>query len=356
MTCHFVWEKLTQTQKSFECWRMFGHPTCPLIFHLAMGKRTLRFQYRWLNRFKCLAYSKVADGTFCRYCALFGNKEGAGVGNQPIGALCVIKFNKCKDALERFADHEGSKYHCDSVLKAECALSIESGKQDSVAVQLNHQAKQLILDKSRKITPIIETVIFCGRQGIPLRGHPDSGPLSFVEADLGDINDGNFWALIRYRGKYDEVFKNDITSAGRNSQYISPRVQNEILSACNDLIWVRLVDYINRSRFFTVLAEEKSDIWCQEQLSLCARFVGDDFTVEEYFLKFVPITDLSGKELASTVLKNVSQIGIDISKMRGQGYDGAAAVSGRLNGAHVHIREVILLQPFVCTVLRMALI
>ena len=41
------------------------------------------------------------------------------------------------------------------------------------------------------------------------------------------------------------------------------------------------------------------------------------------------------------MLKNVSQIGIVVSKMRGQGYDGAAAMSGRLNGAQVHIREVI---------------
>jgi len=89
------------------------------------------------------------------------------------------------------------------------------------------------------------------------------------------------------------------------------------------------------------LADETTDISCQEQLSLCARFVGDDFSVEEYFLKFVPVTDLSGKELASTVLKNLSQIGIDVSKMRGQGYDGAAAMSGRLNGVQVHIREVI---------------
>ena len=186
-----------------------------------------------------------------------------------------------ENALERFADHESSKYHCDSVLKAECTLSIESGKQDSVAVQLNHQAKQKILDNRRKITPLIETVIFCVRQGIPLRGHRDSGPLSFVEAQSGDINDGNFRALIRYsRGKYDEVFKNDITSAGHNARYLSPRVQNEILSACNDLILERLVDYINRSSFFTVLADETTDISCQEQLSLCARFVADDFSVK----------------------------------------------------------------------------
>ena len=41
------------------------------------------------------------------------------------------------------------------------------------------------------------------------------------------------------------------------------------------------------------------------------------------------------------MLKTLSQIGIDVSKMRGQGCDGAAAMSGRLNGAQVHIREVI---------------
>ena len=81
-----------------------------------------------------------------------------------------------------------------------------------------------------------------------------------MEAESGDINDGNFRALIRYRGKYDEVFKNDITSAGRNAQYLSPRVQNEILSACNDLILERLVDYINRSSFFL-------QFWLMKQLT-----------------------------------------------------------------------------------------
>ena len=69
--------------------------------------------------------------------------------------------------------------------------------------------------------------------------------------------------------KHDEVFKNDFISAGRNSQYISPRMQNEFISICNDLILKRLVDSINRSRFFSVLADQTNDISCQEQLTLC---------------------------------------------------------------------------------------
>ena len=161
----------------------------------------------------------------------------------------MMKFNKWKNALERFADHESSKHHCDSVLKAECTLSIESGKQDSVAVQLNHQAKQQILDNRRKITPIIETDLLRQTRNSFER---TSGQRSafFRGSRIRRYQRWKFRALIRYRGKYDEVFKNGITSAGRNAQYLSPRVHNEILSACNDLILERLVDYIGRCSFF----------------------------------------------------------------------------------------------------------
>ena len=229
------------------------------------------------------------------------------------------------------------------MVAAETVMSILSGKQDSIEIQLNQQQKQTILKNRRKITPIIETIILCGRQGIPLRGHRDSGPLTFEsEKNLEDNNnDGNLRALLRYRMKHDQVFKNNFLSAGRNSQYISPRMQNEIISICNDLILKRLVDSINRSKFFSVLADETTDISCQEQLTLCARYVSDDFAIEEAFLQFVPITDLSGKNLSSTILNNLSNIGIDVSKMRGQGYDGATAMSERLNGAQAYIREII---------------
>ena len=272
---------------------------------------------------------------------MFGSKAGAGVGNQAIGALCAVKFQKWKNALERFVDHEKTKYHRNSVLAAETTTKVLLGNQNSIAVQLDHQKKTQILDNRRKITPIIETIILCGRQGIPLRGHRDSGPLTLESETEGNINDGNFRALLRYRGKYDEIFRKDYASAGRNSQYISPRIQNEVICVCNDLILERLVKMINRSSFFSVLADETTDISCQEQLTLCARYLSDDFSIEECFLQFVPVTDLSGQSLASTILNKLSKIGVDVSKMRGQGYDGAAAMSGKLNGAQAHIRDTI---------------
>ena len=45
--------------------------------------------------------------------------------------------------------------------------------------------------------------------------------------------------------------------------------------------------------------------------------------------------------MASTILKNLFQIGIELSKMRAQGNDGAAALRSKLKGAQARIGEIV---------------
>jgi len=103
----------------------------------------------------------------------------------------VIRFCKWKNSLERFVHHESRNYYRDSVAVKVGGVRrrlFVSGTQGNVAVQRNHQAKQQMLDNRRKcVAIIIETIIFCRRQGISQRGHRNSGPLSFVEAKSGGI-------------------------------------------------------------------------------------------------------------------------------------------------------------------------
>ena len=113
------------------------------------------------------------------------------------------------------------------------------------------------------------------------------------------------------------------------------------------MILARLVELVNKSRLFSVLADETTDKLCQEQLTSCACYISDDFKIEECFLQFVPTSDLFGKSLASTILNKFSQIGVDVSKMRGQECDEAAAMSGKVNGAQVYIRDVFLTTLYV---------
>ena len=49
---------------------------------------------------------------------------------------------------------------------------------------------------------------------------------------------------------------------------------------------------------------------------------------------------LTGKALAETVLGGLITLGLDIRNCRGQGYDGAAAVSGHINGLSAHICKI----------------
>jgi len=303
------------------------------------GERKLRFQLNWLNRWKWLSYSPSQDGAFCKYCALFAPEVGAGRGHQRLGRLVVTSFNKWKDAVESFNAHESTDYHKSCVVAADAFMSVACTKQDSVALQLDKNRKLQVEENQRKIVPIIETVLFCGRQGLALRGHSDSGRIDSLELPV--VNDGNFRALLRYRASGGDVALADhLQNSGRNAMYISPQIQNEIISACNSLIVSDLVKKINSAQCFSVLADETADIAGVEQLSLCARHL-DAATgrVREDFLQFVPIYDVTGKGLATVIIDGLTKLGLNLQYLRGQGYDGAAAMSGRISGVQTHIRQ-----------------
>ena len=310
----------------------------------ACGPRNLRFQLKWLYRWRWLAYSEVQGGAFCKFCALFSSFGG--IGDQPLGQLCSLKFNNWKCAIEKFSNHEICQYHKNSIATVENLSKIASKKQLPIDLQLDNKARRQVLENRKNIVPIIETIFLCGRQCLALRGHRDSGPISVDEEP--EENDGNFRSLLRFRSKTDNDLKQALTSSNRNAQYLSPLIQNEIIDICNNLILKELVKKVNASVCFAVIADESTDIAGVEQLSLCVRFIDvDEFIVNETFLQFVPVVDVTGKGLATTIIDNLRFFGIDINKMRGQGYDGAESMSAMYNGVQAHIREIIPTALFV---------
>ena len=73
-------------------------------------------------------------------------------------------------------------------------------------------------------------------------------------------------------------------------------------------------------------------------MSLVLRFADKNFDVPEAFLAFLHCkSGLSGKALSETLPGAISELKLDINDRRGQGYDGAAAVSGSKNGMAAHI-------------------
>lgn len=301
------------------------------------GKRNLKFQHNWFNRWKWLLYSKFSDGAYCKYCALFCCGSGVGRGYQALGVLVQKPFRRWKDAVEQFNLHESTEYHKQCVLKAENLRSVAKGKQKRVDLLQNSVLESQIEENRKAVLPIISTILFCGRQGIALRGHKDWGPLTLSEDTV--CNDGNFRALLRFRVEGgDTSLKTHLEKGSRNALYLSPTFQNEVVSACNNLVLGKLVDMVNSAECFTVLADETTDISTTEQFSIGVRYIFEN-KIREDFLQFVVVSDVTGKNLANVLLSSLEKFGVKVQYLRGQGYDGASAMSGKFNGVQAHVHK-----------------
>lgn len=87
------------------------------------------------------------------------------------------------------------------------------------------------------------------------------------------------------------------------------------------------------------------------QLSIC-RYVSASSPPtspsRKEFLQFHPVVKCTGQLLGEKIIERVSQLGLDIQKCRGQGYDGAAAMSSDRVGAQKVVRDVAPISS-VCT-------
>lgn len=124
------------------------------------------------------------------------------------------------------------------------------------------------------ISPIIESVIVRGRQGIALRGHRDFGILT-IENPVE--NDGNFRALMRFhlnatKLSGDESYQLTRTNCAKNAQYTSWKIQNEIIGSCHKIILSEIVNEVNNGKCFLVIADETADVAGIEQFSICVRY------------------------------------------------------------------------------------
>ncbi|GBM52843.1 hypothetical protein AVEN_154174-1 [Araneus ventricosus] len=124
-------------------------------------------------------------------------------------------------------------------------------------------------------------------------------------------------------------------NSGGRSMYTSSFIQNEIINTFCHLIQSQIVRNVRKSIFYSVLADETTDISQIEQFCLCVRYVEDQsYKIRKDFLTFVPVYDVTGAGLANTVLETLSILGLDLKKMRGQGYDGAATMRGQFRGVN----------------------
>ena len=223
-------------------------------------------------------------------------------------------------------------------------ISESLGKSEPISVKLNSILCSNIEANRKLLFPIVDTIVFCGRMSLPLRGHRDSSSFHPSVGDYStDNNVGLFVELLNFRVRAgDLVLKNHLTSSPKNASYISKTTQNNLIQACGDIITETLISKVKEARFFSIIADECSDCSNTEQLALCLRFVDKELNIHEKFLKFCELKNgLTGKAIAHAILSCIeNDLKLDIMNCRGQSYDGAGSMSGRKNGCFSQIQSL----------------
>ncbi|XP_065316745.1 zinc finger MYM-type protein 1-like [Gordionus sp. m RMFG-2023] len=157
--------------------------------------------------------------------------------------------------------------------------SIQKGDMIPISSIIDKYRVKIAKENRGKIKLTIEAILYCGLQGLALHGHKDSGSLNFNNNDNEE----------------------------------------------------KLIVEINSAPCFSILADETTDIVGIEQMSLCARYVDThkNNIIKEMFLQFIPVSSMTGSALAD----------LNINMIRGQGYDGALAMSGQFNGLQAFIKK-----------------
>ncbi|XP_050113863.1 uncharacterized protein LOC126592164 [Malus sylvestris] len=174
----------------------------------------------------------------------------------------------------------------------------------------------------------IKCTKFLLRQGLPFRGHDESATSS---------NRGNYLELLQFLAdNNDKVREVVMENAPGNLKLLAPSIQKEIVNSCALETLDAIMDGL-KDRFFSILVDEARDVSVKEQMAMVLRYVDDNGHVIERFVGIQHVTDTTSSSLKDAIDTLFSHYGLSISKLRGQGYDGASNMRGELNGLKTKI-------------------
>ena len=153
---------------------------------------------------------------------------------------------------------------------------------------------------------------------------------------------GSFLAIVSLMAQYDDVLGEVISLPSRAVNPSHP-IQEELTALIGRAVKRSFVSKINEAPFWSVILDTTSDITRVDQLSVVVRWVKvTDNSVEptESFLGFVEVTSPDAQRLVDTTKRFLQELGIDILKLRGQGYDGANVMSGAYGGEQRLIKDM----------------
>ena len=283
------------------------------------------FIISWFDKFKWLEYSISKNAAFCRYCYLF-KCDFDQMGSTGSDVFTEIGFTNWKKGPENLRVHEGGvgSLHNKAIQQARDLMTQKQHIETFVIKQIDEAR----INYRTLLSASLECTRWLLGQGLPFRGHDES---------LKSSNRGNYLELMQFLSKHNEqVRKVVFENAPKNLKYTSSDIQKDLVRACA----IETVDAITKDMegaFFSLLVDGARDSSTKEQMAVVLRYVNKKGEAIEKFLGVQHVSSTTSSSLEEAIEGLFATTNLSMSKLRGQGYDGASNMKGELNGLKTKI-------------------
>ena len=97
--------------------------------------------------------------------------------------------------------------------------------------------------------------------------------------------------------------------------------------------------FITYPIFFSIMADECTDVTTIEQLTICCRWVESGIP-EEHFIEILPLKKANAESVCSELMEYCREKNIQLGRLIGMGFDGAATFSGDKTGVQRRLKEL----------------
>ncbi|KAL7149365.1 hypothetical protein ABFS83_05G035300 [Erythranthe nasuta] len=277
-----------------------------------------RFSADWYNEFgSWLEYSESKDEVFCLCCYLFKVDDSAKGGGDKFVGEGYKNWHKKKSLRTHEGNHDSVHHHCymacQDLINNKCHIDVPLANKTK-------ESKREYYIRLRTTTKAIRYLL---RQGLALRGHDESNE---------SLNKGNFVELIKVMAEdNDEINRVVLDNSPGNCIMKAPNIQNQIISSFAHFVLKAILCDIGDD-FFALLVDEARDVSIKEQMAVALRYVNGEGKIIESFIGVVHVPNTTARCLKVSLESLLTTFGLSLSRVRGQGYDGASNMQGEFNG------------------------
>ena len=150
---------------------------------------------------------------------------------------------------------------------------------------------------------------------------------------------GKFLALLSLVARHDPVVKNRLDDLPNHAKYISPDIQNDLLSIMGNSVLHKICLEVQDAQYYSLLVDETKDISKIEQISVMVRYsVGG--SVCERFIDYIAARELNAQSLVGYITSFLQKVNLSLQNCVCQCYDGAAVMSRECAGVQARIKEI----------------